>query len=126
MIDFWPCEINFGLARSIFGLARSFLALQDRFLTLRDRLWPCEIVFSLAKRPMVLLEDPLPCKKAHGFARPFLALQEAPSTTYYCKREANPSSLLHRCRAVSWCHQSIVVHTIPQKVLPIYAVKLIL
>ena len=44
-----PCEIVFGLARSIFGLAKSFLALQNRF-------WPCEINFF----PILVMECVIP------------------------------------------------------------------
>ena len=106
-IDFWPCEIILGLARSIFCLARSILALQDR-------LWPCKKAHGLARRPMdlrdrfLVMQDCswpceinfLPCEIIFCLARSFMALQEGPSTTYYCTREA--LLILRHCRTVSW------------------------
>ena len=45
-------------------LQRSIFGLEDRFWPCEIDFWPCEIIYGLARRPMVLLEDPLPSKNS--------------------------------------------------------------
>ena len=58
------------------------MALRDKFIAMRDHFWPCEVVYGLARR-----------------SYHYILLHKGGS--------ANPLSLLHRYRAVSWCYQSI-------------------
>ena len=81
-LSFWPCEIVFGLARSILALRDQFFALQDRFRPCEINFWPCEIVLALRDRFWPCETNFWPCeidfglaRSIFGLARSFLALQ---------------------------------------------------